>query len=56
MVVIACEPMEVEEMGLGLSEPVQSSLDRAVDLVADTAAELLTDAPYEKAAEGSGNA
>ena len=56
VVVIACEPMEVEEMGLGLSAPVQSSVDKAVDLVAETAAELLTDAAYEKAAEGLSDA
>ncbi len=56
VVVIACEPMEVEEMGLGLSAPVKSSLDKAVDLVAGTAAELLTDAAYEEAAEGSRDA
>jgi hydrogenase maturation protease len=56
VVVIACEPMEVEEMGLGMSAPVQSSLDRAVDLVAETALELLSDAAYEKAPEGSRDA
>jgi hydrogenase maturation protease len=56
VVVIACEPMDVEEMGLGLSAPVQSSLDEAVDLVAATALELLSDAAYEEAVEGSRDA
>jgi hypothetical protein len=56
VVVIACEPMEVSEMGLGLSAPVQRSLERAVDLVAETASELLSDAAYEKATESSSDA
>jgi hypothetical protein len=43
-------------MGLGLSAPVQSALDEAVDLVADTALELLSDAAYEEAVEGSRDA
>jgi hydrogenase maturation protease len=33
VVVIACEPAEVEEMGLGLSDEVSAAVDRAVELV-----------------------
>ena len=40
VVVIACEPADVEEMGWGLSEPVSEAVDRAVDLVVETVAEL----------------
>jgi hydrogenase maturation protease len=40
VVVIACEPAEVEQMGWGLSEEVGAAVDRAVDLVVDTVAEL----------------
>jgi hydrogenase maturation protease len=35
--VIACEPADVEEMGFGLSPDVQSAVERAVDLVVETA-------------------
>ena len=41
VVVIACEPLEVEDMGWGLSEPVSAAVDRAVDLVSSTVDELL---------------
>ena len=40
VVVIACEPAEVEEMGWGLSDPVSAAVSRAVDLVVETVAEL----------------
>lgn len=46
VVVVACEPAEVEEMGLTLSEPVRAAVDRAVELVRTTVAELQTDAAY----------
>jgi hydrogenase maturation protease len=46
VVVIACEPAEVEEMGLGLSQAVQDAVERAVALVRDTAEELRHDAAY----------
>ena len=36
VVVIACEPADVEELGWGLSEQVQEAVERAVDLVAET--------------------
>ena len=40
VVVIACEPANVEEMGWGLSEQVEAAVERAVDVVLDTIAEL----------------
>ncbi len=40
VVVIACEPADVEEMGWGLSQPVGDAIERAVDLVVETVAEL----------------
>jgi hydrogenase maturation protease len=40
VIVIACEPAEVEEMGWGLSDDVRDAVDRAVDLVVETVGEL----------------
>ena len=40
VVVIACEPEQVSEMGWGLSERVQGAVTRAVALVLDTVQEL----------------
>jgi hydrogenase maturation protease len=40
VVVIACEPADVEEMGWGLSDVVSGAVDRAVDLVFETLEEL----------------
>jgi hydrogenase maturation protease len=42
VVVIACEPEDVGEMGWGLSERVRDSVDRAVALVLETIQELRT--------------
>jgi hydrogenase maturation protease len=47
VVVIGCEPGEVDEVGLGLTPPVAAAVDRAVELVRQTIAELQTDAAYE---------
>jgi hydrogenase maturation protease len=46
VVVVACEPAVVEEMGIGLSEPVTAAIDAAVDVVLKTVEELRTDAAY----------
>jgi hydrogenase maturation protease len=46
VVVIACEPLEVEDMGIGLSEPVAAAVDGAVKLVLETVEEHRTDAAY----------
>jgi hydrogenase maturation protease len=40
VVVVACEPAEVEEMGIGLSESVAAAVDRAVEVVESTVGEL----------------
>jgi hydrogenase maturation protease len=40
VVVIACEPGNVEEMGWGLSAQVSGAVERAVDLVVETVEEL----------------
>jgi hydrogenase maturation protease len=46
VVIIACEPLTIEEMGVGLSPVVEEAVGRAVDLVLETAKELLTDEAY----------
>ena len=43
VVVIACEPAVVEEMGIGLSPGVGAAVDHAVELVATTIDELRAD-------------
>jgi hydrogenase maturation protease len=49
VVVIACEPAEVQELGFGLSADVQSAVERAVELVFETVAELRSSAALEPA-------
>ena len=46
VVVVACEPARVEEMGLGLSENVARAVDGAVDLLVKTVGDLQRDAAY----------
>jgi hydrogenase maturation protease len=46
VLVVACEPAHVEEMGIGLSEQVERAVSGAVDLVLETVRELTTDAAY----------
>ena len=46
VVIVACEPAEVEEMGMGLSPAVDSAVDAAVGVVIETIEELRTDAAY----------
>jgi hydrogenase maturation protease len=48
VVVIGCEPGEVDEVGLGLTPPVAAAVDRAIELVMETIGELQTDAAYEQ--------
>jgi len=43
VVVIGCEPAEVDDVGIGLSEPVAAALSGAVALVEETVAELLAE-------------
>ena len=49
VVVIACEPADIEEMGWGLSDDVEEAVDRAVELVFETVAELRAGAPLQRA-------
>ena len=46
VVVVACEPAQVEEMGLGLSDEVARAVEGAVELVIQTIEELQADAAY----------
>ena len=47
VVVIGCEPGEVDDVGLGLTPPVEAAVAGAIDLVLETIATLRTDAAYE---------
>jgi len=47
VVVIACEPAEIDDLGIGLSPAVEGAVARAVDLVAETVGQLRTDAAYQ---------
>ena len=47
VVVIGCEPGEVDEVGLGLTPPVEAAVDRALELVGTTIEELRGDAAYK---------
>jgi hydrogenase maturation protease len=49
VMVIACEPAEVEELGFGLSPQVSSAVERAVEVVLETACELSSGATLEPA-------
>lgn len=40
VLVVACEPEVVEDVGIGLSDPVQGAVARAVDVVLETVQEL----------------
>ena len=46
VVVIACEPAVVEEVGLGLTPAVEAVVEQAMALVLETVEELRTDAAY----------
>ncbi|HEV2924507.1 MAG TPA: hydrogenase maturation protease [Solirubrobacteraceae bacterium] len=49
VVVIACEPAVVDEMGFGLTADVSSAVARAIDLMLETAVELRSSATLEPA-------
>jgi hydrogenase maturation protease len=40
VVVVACEPAQIEEVAIGLSPAVRGAVDTAADLVAETVEEL----------------
>jgi hydrogenase maturation protease len=46
VLVIACEPLEVGDMGIGLSEPVAAAVEGAVKLVLETVESLRADEAY----------
>jgi hydrogenase maturation protease len=46
VVIVACEPAEVEAMGMGHSDQVESAVDAAVGVVIETIEGLRTDAAY----------
>jgi Ni,Fe-hydrogenase maturation factor len=47
VVVIGCEPGEVDEVGLGLTPPVEAAVERALTLVTETVEDLRTEAAYQ---------
>jgi hydrogenase maturation protease len=47
VVIVACEPTDVEDLGLGLSPALVDAVERAIGLVEETIAELRTDAAYK---------
>jgi hydrogenase maturation protease len=48
VMIVACEPAVVEQMGIGLSDEVGGAVDAAVRLVRDTVDELCLDAAYQR--------
>jgi hydrogenase maturation protease len=48
VVVIGCEPGEVDDVGLGLTPAVEGAVERALALVSETLEELRTDAAYQR--------
>jgi hydrogenase maturation protease len=46
VVVIGCEPGEVDDVGLGLTPAIETAVERALQLVGETIDELRTDAAY----------
>jgi hydrogenase maturation protease len=48
VVVVACEPAVVEQMGFGLSDEVAAAVDSAVDVVMTTVDELIAEAALQR--------
>jgi hydrogenase maturation protease len=48
VVVIGCEPGEVDDVGLGLTPAIETAVERALQLVGETIDELRTDAAYQR--------
>lgn len=48
VVIIACEPGEVDQPGYGLTPEVEGAIERAAGLVLETVAELQTEAAYQR--------
>ncbi len=49
VVIVACEPQEVDEMGIELSAAVQASVDRAIEVVLEQIEEMRSEAVAEHA-------
>jgi hydrogenase maturation protease len=47
VVIVACEPSDLDAAGFGLSDAVAATIDPAVELVLSTVQELRTDAAYQ---------
>jgi hydrogenase maturation protease len=45
VVVVACEPQDVDDLGIGLTPVVEAAVERAIGLVDETVAELRAAAP-----------
>ena len=53
VVIVACEPQEVEEMGIELSGAVQASVERAIEVVLEQVEEMRRDAAAEHAGQAA---
>jgi hydrogenase maturation protease len=47
VVIVACEPGPIDDIGMGLSPALQAAVDQAVALIDETVAELRTDEAYK---------
>ncbi|CAN5225273.1 hydrogenase maturation protease [soil metagenome] len=45
--IVACEPGDVEQMGIGLTPEVEAAVERAVTMVLETAQEMISALPSE---------
>jgi hydrogenase maturation protease len=45
VLVVACEPEQIEDFGVGLSDPVGAAVARAAEVVVETIGQLQSDAP-----------
>jgi hydrogenase maturation protease len=48
VVVIGCEPGEVDDVGVGLTPVIEGAVERALEVVSETLEELRTDAAYQR--------
>jgi hydrogenase maturation protease len=48
VVVIGCEPGEVDDVGVGLTPAMAGAVERALEVVSETLEELRTDAAYQR--------
>jgi hydrogenase maturation protease len=48
VVVIGCEPGEVDHVGVGLTPAIEGAVERALEVVSETLEELRTDAAYQR--------